>query len=123
MTAKYTEALATAKHHNGNMGLPFEQRIIITDDQETLYANLNQAGYFWNSTAKNWDYHETEAADDPTPMIMVRVWSNSEIIEDVAAKIAEGARKHWTMIEKTPPYQCRPPKQKESRIYLKFLPK
>lgn len=123
MTAKYKDALATAKHHNGNMGLPIEQRIPITTEQETLYSNLNQAGYFWDSSRKEWQYHEPEAADEPTKMIMVRVWANSEIIEDVAAKVAEGARKHWVMIEKSPPYQCRPPKQGESRVYLKFLPK
>jgi hypothetical protein len=123
MTAKYQSALTTAHLHNRNMGLMSEQRIIITDDQETLYAKLNQAGYFWNSAAKTWDYHELEAADEPTALIMVRVWSDSEIIDEAADEIINGVKKVWKLVERSTPYQCRPPKQQESRVYLKFLPK
>jgi hypothetical protein len=123
MTAKYQHALTTARHHNGNMGLPFEQRIIITDDQETLYAKLNQAGYFWDSSRREWIYHEPEAADEPTALIMVRVWSDSEIIDEAADEIINGVKKVWKLVERSTPYQCRPPKQGESRVYLKFLPR
>lgn len=129
MTAKYAGALATQRHHNGNLSLPFDQRIVVPDreNQEALYQALQEAGYFWDSAAKSWDYHEPAQADDPTPLIMIRAWAAGEIVgeavDDLRAALAAHPRtKSWQLVERSLPYQCRPPKQRESRIYLKFMP-
>lgn len=128
MTAKYKFALATLHHHNGNMALPFDQRIVIDyNDQEVLYSALQEAGYFWDSKKKQWEYHEPEAANDPTPMIMIRVWADKEIVEEAEQELRAALTKHlatkdWSLLERSPVYGCRPPKQLEARIYLKFLP-
>lgn len=123
MTAKYAGALAIAsKAFRHTDPLPND------NDQEGLYTALQQRGYFWDSQIKQWEYHEPEAADDPTPLVMIRIWSDieitSEMADDLQAALAEFPRtKGWQLIERSTPYQCRPPKQLEARIYLKFLPK
>ncbi|MCB0207700.1 MAG: hypothetical protein KDJ52_00130 [Anaerolineae bacterium] len=114
MTAKYRTALETAL----KASLPVK-----TDDQETLYALLQENGYFWDSRTKSWDHFEPEEADDPTPLIYVRVWADEEIIHEAADDIVRTNKKHWQLVERSDPYRCRPPKQREARIYLRFLPK
>ncbi|MCB0165596.1 MAG: hypothetical protein KDI79_15300 [Anaerolineae bacterium] len=117
MTAKYSGAIQTAH----NAGLP----AIETNNQEELYTLLQENGYFWDSKVELWEYHVPEDADDPTPLIMIRVWAEGEIIEEAADDLASAikkARLPWLLIERSQPYGNRPPKQREARIYLKFLP-
>ena len=120
MTAKYSGALEAARRAKLNVG---------DSNQEQLYAGLQYAGYFWDSNTKQWEYHEPELADEPTPLVMIRVWADAEIIEEAADLIitrltlkALPKDKIWQLVERSPAYGCRPPKQKEARIYLKFLP-
>lgn len=112
MTAKYSRALAAARQAN----------IEPSNDQEALYARLQAAGYFWESQAKRWEHYAPEEADEPTPLIMIRVWADSEVTEEVADAVIAGAPKAWRLVERSQPFGCRPPKQREARIYLKFLP-
>jgi hypothetical protein len=119
MTAKYERALHTALNKVRISPILLDKM----STQEELYTALQQAGYFWDSAAKTWDYHEPEAADEPTALIMVRVWSDSEIIDEAADEIINGVKNVWKLVERSTPYQCRPPKQGESRVYLKFLPR
>ena len=118
MTAKYSGAVRTAH----NAGLP----AIKTNNQEELYSLLQENGYYWDSSTKRWNYFEPEDADDPTPLIMIRVWAECEVVEEAADDLARAIKKAglpWALIERSRPYGNRPPKQREARIYLKFLPK
>lgn len=113
LTAKYSAALAVARR----------ERITQINDQEQLYSQLRELGYFWNSDRKEWEYHAIEDADDPTPLIMIRVWANAEIVEDVADDVIRRVPKNWGQpLKKNGPYPCRPPKQREARMYIEFMP-
>ncbi|MCG3207797.1 MAG: hypothetical protein FOGNACKC_01397 [Anaerolineae bacterium] len=119
MTAKYAAAVDAA--HNARLNAAG------TRNQEELYELLQSAGWFWDSTRKRWDFYPQEEAEPATKMIMVRVWCDSEITEDMADDLTAALRKYantkgWELVERSRPYPCRPPKQLESRIYLKFLP-
>lgn len=115
MTAKYAWAVNTAHNHN----LPVRN----THNQEELYQLLQESGFFWDSGIKRWEYHEPAAADDPTPLIMVRVWADGEIIEEAADDLVRQASAlNWRLVERSQVYGCRPPKQREGRVYLRFLP-
>lgn len=113
MTAKYSTALSVARCEN----------IPASNDQEQLYSRLQGIGWWWNSDRKEWEHHEPREADDPTPLIMIRVWADAEIIEDVADDVARRVPKSWGKpIKRNGPYPCRPPKEREARMYLEFLP-
>jgi ParB/RepB/Spo0J family partition protein len=61
MTAKFSSAKSTIRHHNGNLALPFDQRIAVNiTDPESLYAALQERGYLWDSAIKRWEYQEKE---------------------------------------------------------------
>lgn len=94
-TAKYRGACDVARRHN----------IALNGNQPDLYER-----------------HDIQDADEPTPLIMVRVWANAEIAEEAADDIINQA-KDWVLVERSKAYPCRPPKQREARIYLRFLPK
>lgn len=112
-TRKYTGALSAAQAAG-----------ISTDgDQEALYQRLAQAGYFWESTRGQWTYTAPEAADPPTPLILVRIWAATDRVAAEAQREIDGRLAvGYQLIERSDPYVCRPPKQAESRVYLKFLP-
>lgn len=114
MTAKYKAAIRT--YHNARLN-----GIIQTNNQEELYELLQSNGYFWNSQAKKWPYHDAAQADPPTTLVMVRVWAKLEIVESLAREVV-AICDDWHLVEQSKVYPCRPPKQKEGRVYLKFLP-
>lgn len=114
MTAKYKSAIQKA--HNQNLPA------IETNNQEELYALLQQHGFFWNSDSKVWEEFDIQDADDATKLIMVRVWADAEIVEEAADEIVGKVKRQWEIVERSQPYQCRPPKQREARVYLKFIP-
>lgn len=113
MTAKYSTALQYAR-----------MRLLPTDgDQEALYQRLNKAGFMWDSTDQEWLELASEPANPPTPLVMVRVWSNAETVEAMADTVevllgGEG----YVLVKRNGPYLCRPPKQLEARMYLEFMP-
>lgn len=114
MTKKYTEACTAARRagirtNGGN--------------QDWLYQQLSEQGYQWDSDAGAWQHLPSLPADEPSPLIRVRVWANNEIVGlmadgVVAAMLDAGLR----LVERSQPYPCRPPQQRESRIYLTFEP-
>lgn len=118
MTAKYEQALHTALQRAKIKPSQINQMT----SQEQLYQALQSAGYFWDSAGKKWVYHAPAEAHDPTPLVMVRVWADAEIVEEAADEVVERLAR-FTLIERSTPYPCRPPKQLESRVYLKFMPK
>lgn len=113
MTAKYAGALTVAR----------QEKLPANGSQDDLYARLQEIGYFWDSARKEWEHHAPEAADPATPLVMIRVWSDAEIVEDVADDVIAGLKRRYDFIERSDPYLCRPPRQREARVYIKFLPK
>ncbi|MEI1375959.1 hypothetical protein PQG02_06815 [Nostoc sp. UHCC 0926] len=88
--------------------------------QEELYSELNRLGWYWQADKKEWARDDTPA-QSATKLIKVRVWAAKESVEDAAELFLEGAQGNGLrLIEKSPPYLCRPPKQLESRIYMTF---
>lgn len=118
-TAKYVGAAVTAVSKVGLSANHIRQM----ENQEELYSTINKAGYHWNSKIKEWEYHELEDANEPTPLIMIRVWADAEIVEEVADDVVKGVKRIFQLVERSTPYPCRPPKQLESRVYLKFMPR
>lgn len=115
MTAKYSSALDIVRFK----GLKIAQN----GNQEELYQALQKVGFFWDSNIKRWEEHDIEQAEEPTKLLMVRVWADAEIVEDMADDLVRISKKWFELVEKSPVYPCRPPKQREGRVYLKFLPK
>lgn len=105
-TQKYLQALAVSK--------------IPHDNQEQLYAELNKQGYFWNQNSKKWECDETP----PNPaneLIRIRVWAASSKVERIAELVLKLLKEEGlNLIEKSNPYQNRPPNQNDSRVYLTF---
>ena len=88
--------------------------------QEQLYSELNRLGWYWQPDNKEWERDDTPA-NSATKLIKIRVWAAKEIVENAAELFSENAESNGLrLIEKSPPYPCRPPKQLESRIYLTF---
>jgi hypothetical protein len=112
LTRKYSAALVAAN----------ALKIQIPKDQETLYELIEKNGRMWDSDQGEWIDLTDEEADEPTPCLMVRVWADSEIVEEYADLIVQKLKPRATLIERSKPYICRPPKQLEGRIYLRFMP-
>ncbi len=112
MTAKYSGARQTALHEN----------ISLNGDQEALYKRLNESGIWWDSKAGQWVKFSSVPADEPTPKIMVRIWAAEGQIKEAVDNVVRGLRGKCKLINRSDPYPCRPPKQKEIRVYLEFLP-
>jgi hypothetical protein len=114
MTAKYSTALIEANRH----------RLDTSGNQEALYERLEAIGLLWDSSSQEWLTVAQEPADPPTELVMIRVWAKTEDVEAAAGVVARAYEATgYRLIERSRPYLCRPPKQLESRVYLKFLPK
>lgn len=112
MTVKYKRAVDIANALN----IDASRR-----DQPSLYAQLNEAGYFWDSDGQIWQ-QVTEPADPPTELIRVRVWAETSRVADAATDIVSSMELDgYRLLDQSDAYQCRPPKQLESRIYLSFI--
>lgn len=86
--------------------------------QEELYRELNRLGFYWHPDKKKWERDDTPAKE-ATRLIKIRVWASTNTVQQAAELIVEqlegtGLR----LIEQSEMYQCRPPLQNESRIYL-----
>lgn len=113
LTTKYKSALELG-HQLG---------CTISTLQEGLYLQLNELGYFWDSEEQDW-VKSAEPANPPSTVVRVRVWAAGDRVEEEARRIAEiFVEAHdYQLVEKSQQYPCRPPNQKDSRIYLTFLP-
>ncbi|WP_009631038.1 hypothetical protein [Synechocystis sp. PCC 7509] len=108
-TKKYTKAceIATLNH----------------ETQESLYKQLNGLGFFWDCKSQKWE-RDDRIADPPTDLVRVRVWAATDKVEQAAQCLIESAQAYGLKLqEESEPYQNRPPKQNESRIYLTFTGK
>jgi hypothetical protein len=115
MTAKYSNALEAARQ----AGIKARPGI----DQEELYSLLSESNHMWDSDQKQWIALMEEPAEKPTELVMVRVWADMEIVEEAADDIeATYQKRGYALLERSEPYRCRPPKQLEARVYLKFTP-
>jgi hypothetical protein len=113
MTKKYAAALELAR----KLGQ------VIPLNQEPLYQSLNDQGHHWNSDTGAWEQWANEPADEPTEFIMIRVWSAADVIGELANDVITQMRKvGLRLMEQSEVFPCRPPKQLEARVYLKFLP-
>jgi hypothetical protein len=113
MTKKFSRALLVAR---------VAKVVISVDDQEALYKRLNEAGLWWDSKAEEWINFAAMPANEPTPKLMIRVWAAAERAQADADEVIKGLRGKYRLIGRNGPYPCRPPQQKEHRIYLEFLP-
>lgn len=118
LTAKYVAATHAAKEE----GL----QAIALPGVEALYAELAKRNYFWTPSEGRWIVAPLEDAEPPSKVLRIRVWADKEIVEDLADDIRDALKVdvNWDLIEKSPVYPCRPPKQLDGRVYLTFaLPK
>ena len=54
----------------------------------------------------------------------IRLWASNETIEEYAELISQLLGENgYTVVDKSEPYPCRPPKQNESRVYLSVIEK
>jgi hypothetical protein len=116
MTKKYSNALVAS------------QWLVIRDedmpkDQEALYHLLADHGLYWDSKAQLWAKSADEPSDAPTPFVSIRLWCDAEIVADAADCLVDQlTQARFHLVERSEPYPCRPPKQREARIYLRFYP-
>jgi hypothetical protein len=117
MTAKYAAAWALLRKIN------FPSYTIDIEKQDEVYGALQDRGFMWDSTQKEWIDLGNEPADEPTKLVMVRVWADQEVVQEAADEVSKSLkRKGFDLVETSPVYPCRPPKQLEGRVYLKLLP-
>lgn len=118
-TAKYKGAKQVVMFR----GLSDAEDAVRRGDQEEVYDVLNALGFFWNSKTQEWEEHDLGDADDPTPLVMIRVWADIDIVEDAADDVARNIQKSMPLqlVQKSKVYQNRPPKQLEGRVYLQFV--
>lgn len=103
-TQKYSKATSLLKFPHSN--------------QEQLYSELNRLGWWWDSKIKEWK-RDDRIANAATDVIKLRVWASSQKVEQVTQLLIESLDDiGLELIEKSAPYQCRPPQQNDSRIYL-----
>lgn len=108
-TKKYVAALATAR----------SLQVSTNCDQAELYSRLQSKNFFWDSGDGRWV--AGTAPDPATALVRIRVWASSETVPDVAEEVVRRmTRAGYSLVERSEPYQCRPPKQLESRVYLTF---
>ena len=113
LTDKYRRALMVAEKEqmaNANML-----------NQEDLYLACNMRGYFWGAKEGIWAKSDAEKAEPPSNDIRIRIWTDAEIVEDIAGDVeAALARYGLRLLERSRVYPCRPPKQLDGRVYLAF---
>lgn len=87
---------------------------------DVIYTALQGAGYWWSSDKQAW---EREAAAQPAmDGSMIRVWARTDEVERIARMVcAMMEQQGMRLVEMSQPYQCRPPRQAESRVYLRFV--
>jgi len=115
-TRKYLAAVGTAVGNKISLGNnPVEA--------DEVYAVLNKAGFQWDSDQGKWIQLSAEPADPATELVMIRVWAETKEVDLAADRIIHNMERAYKLVERSEPYTCRPPKQLESRIYLKFMPR
>ena len=63
-----------------------------------------------------------EPPDEPTELIKLRLWADGENVEALANNFSNVVTSlGYKLLERSKPYPCRPPQQRESRIYMSFI--
>lgn len=111
-TGKYVAAEAIAER--------FEWDLVLCDstNQNDLYNLLQKHGWMWDSKTGKWIYLPEIPATKPTQDVMVRVWTDLKKVDGAADKVVENMP--MTLVERSEARVCRPPKQLEGRVYLRF---
>lgn len=105
-TKKYTGAIDILTHPH--------------ETQDELYSELNRLGWYWDSKQQRW-VRDGRVADPETKLIRIRVLSGTSQVQNVADNVIEAMQERGLrLLEKSPPYPCRPPQQNDSRVYLTF---
>lgn len=105
-TKKYTGAIDILTHPH--------------ETQDELYSELNRLGWYWDSKQQRW-VRDDRVADPETKFIRIRVLSGTSQVQNVADNVIEAMQERGLrLLEKSPPYPCRPPQQNDSRVYLTF---
>jgi hypothetical protein len=112
-TQKYVAALEIAALLN----------VVPPPSSEELYAVLTQARYYWDAKTQSWVF-VTEPSQPPTEFVRLRVWASEQVVQLEADKLILAIERTlgWQCIERSAVYPCRPPKEKEARVYLLFDP-
>lgn len=113
MTEKYRKAILKADDIGTRGNAPIE-------DQEWLYDHLYKSGWYWDSKVKRWEYHSIAKAEAPTPQVLIRVWADLSHVENTAKWVVRSLKPELHLVEQSKVYPCRPPKQREGRVYLRF---
>lgn len=110
-TQKYVAALEIAALLN----------VVSPPSSKELYVILTQARYYWDAKTQRWVF-VAQPSQPPTEFIRLRVWASEEVIQLEADKLILTLEKalSWQCIERSAVYPCRPPEEKEARIYLLF---
>jgi len=109
MTAKYSAAVKAA----------LMNKIPVSADQEELYQSLQDGWVFWDSKTKEWTKSKEKPAK-PSELVHVRVWASDHLVDMIAEKLITDVFPRLELVERSPVYRCRPPKQLEGRVYLSF---
>lgn len=89
--------------------------------QEDLYIQLNRLGFWWDAKKQIWERND-QLAEPPSKLIKIRVWAATDRVERAAAAVIEAMASYGLdFVEGSKPFQCRPPQQNDSRIYLMFM--
>lgn len=81
---------------------------------------MNRLGWYWDSKIKRWERDDTPARET-TKLIKVRILAATHKVSQAAELFIEASLEMGLrLMERSEPYQCRPPQQNESRIYLTF---
>ncbi len=90
------------------------------NSQEELYSELNRLGWYWQPKKQVWERDDTPARE-ANKLIKIRLWASGQQVDGIADLLIEASETiGLKLIEKSNPYPCRPPLQKESRVYLVF---
>lgn len=90
------------------------------ETQDELYSELNRLGWYWDSKQQRW-VRDDRVAEAETKFIRIRVLSGASQVQNVADNVVEAMQERGLrLLEKSPPYPCRPPQQNDSRVYLTF---
>lgn len=91
-------------------------------DQQVLYDRLQAAGWWWSADRGEWVLN-TQPQAAPLDSVLIRVWAATGAVQAVADQVVFSLQTSgYKLIDRSQPYQCRPPKDAESRVYLRFLP-
>ena len=89
-------------------------------DHTKIYQELNTKGYVWDTKKKRW--YKVKQTPITSHLVNIRISANHENIDAIVDDLLERLPSDWRLDSRSNPYPCRPPNQKESRVYLSFTP-